>query len=206
MSLLNNPNNSPNPLPGNKLRKKKMKTKSEFQASERVRRLPPYLFAEIDKMKRALITEGKDVIDLGVGDPDLPTPQFIIDALKRGVEDPQNHRYALDQGLPELRQAIAGWYRERFGVKLDPDTEVLPLLGSKEGIGHMPLAVVNPGDVVIVPDPGYPVYQSSTWFAGGETYITPLLEDKSYLVDFESIEKSVLQQAKKQRDYSCQLK
>src|SRR3989338_960704 len=139
--------------------------KREFEPSQRLKKLPPYLFVEIDRLKRELLARGKDVIDLGVGNPDLPTPSFIIDELGRAARDPRNHRYTLDQGMPELRRAITTWYRERFHVQLDPDREVLPLIGSKEGIGHIPLALINPGELVLVPDPGYPVYKSATYFA-----------------------------------------
>src|SRR3990167_8855968 len=148
--------------------------KIEIEPPARLKKLPLYLFQEIDKLKRELVRQGKDVIDLGVGDPDLPTPSFIIEALYEAAKNPVNHRYALDQGMPELRRAIASWYRERFRVELDPDQEVLPLIGSKEGIGHVPLALINPGDIVLVPDPGYPVYKSATYFAGGEPYLMPL--------------------------------
>src|SRR3989338_3753197 len=134
-----------------------------LEAAERLKKLPPYLFAEIDRVKRELIAKGKDIIDLGVGDPDIPTPSFIIEALAEAARDPKNHRYALDQGMPELRRAIADWYKERFNVKLDPSTEILPLIGSKEGIGHIPLALINPGEYALVPDPGYPVYKSGVW-------------------------------------------
>jgi len=171
-------------------------TQLQVQAAERLRKLPPYLFAEIDRLKRELLAQGKDVIDLGVGDPDLPTPPFIIEALSRAARNPENHRYALDQGMPELRRAIADWYRSRFSVELDPDEEVLPLIGSKEGIGHIPLALVNPGDVVLVPDPSYPVYKSAAWFAGGEPVFMPLSERNDYLVDFNSIHKDVYGRSK----------
>lgn len=170
--------------------------KKPIEPPDRLKKLPPYLFAEIDRIKRELIAQGKDVIDLGVGDPDLPTPPFIIEALSEAAKNPVNHRYALDQGMPELRRAIAAWYEKRFHVRLDPEKEILPLIGSKEGIGHVPLALVNPGDVVLVPDPGYPVYKSATWFAGGEPYLLPLLEENDYLVDFDSIDKKVLTRAK----------
>ncbi len=168
----------------------------DIETPDRLKKLPPYLFAEIDRTKRELIAQGKDVIDLGVGDPDLPTPAFIIDALNEAAKNPANHRYALDQGMPELRRAIAAWYKKRFQVSLDPDLEVLPLIGSKEGIGHIPLALINPGDVVLVPDPGYPVYKSGTWFAGGEPVLMPLLEENQYLPDFGSIPEDVLQKTK----------
>lgn len=168
----------------------------EIQIPDRLKKLPPYLFAEIDRIKRELIAQGKDVIDLGVGDPDLPTPSFIIDALNEAAKNPANHRYALDQGMPELRRAIAAWYKKRFGVTLDPNREVLPLIGSKEGIGHVPLALINPGDAVLVPDPGYPVYKSGTWFAGGEPVLMPLLEEQNYLPDFSVIDEQALTKAK----------
>ncbi|MBI4394749.1 MAG: LL-diaminopimelate aminotransferase [Candidatus Omnitrophica bacterium] len=167
-----------------------------MEPADRLKKLPPYLFAEIDRMKRELVAQGKDVIDLGVGDPDLPTPSFIIEALYEAAKNPANHRYALDQGMPELRRTIAAWYRERFQVTLDPEREVLPLIGSKEGIGHIPLALINPGDLVLVPDPGYPVYKSATWFAGGEVHLLPLLEENNYLVDFDSIDRAAIERAK----------
>ncbi len=159
-----------------------------FELSQRLQKLPPYLFAEIDKAKRRLRAEGRDLIDLGVGDPDQPTPPHIIEALYRAAKDPANHTYALDFGMPELREAIAGWYRDRFGVELDPATEVLPLLGTKEGIAHVPLAFVNPGDTVLVPDPGYPVYASGTIFAGGVPVRMPLKAENGFLADLDSID------------------
>ena len=144
--------------------------------SDRLNSLPPYLFAELDAAKRKAKAEGKDIIDLGVGDPDLPTPRPVVLALAEAAKDPKNHRYALDQGLTELRQAIQEWYKNRFNVSLDPQTEILPLIGSKEGIAHLPLGLVNPGDGVLVPDPCYPPYRSGTLFAGGEVVSLPLLE------------------------------
>ena len=157
-----------------------------FEPSERIQRLPPYLFAEVDKKKRSLIAQGKDVIDLGVGDPDLPTPQFIIDALSAAANDPSNHRYALDAGMPVFRESIRTWFEKRFHVALSAEKEILPLIGSKEGIAHLPLAFINPGDVVLAPDPGYPVYRSATWFAGGEPYAMPLLESNQFLPDLKA--------------------
>ncbi len=175
---------------------KKNKTDVSTVASERIGKLPPYLFAEIDRLKRELLKKGKDIIDLGVGDPDLPTPKFIIEALREAAGDPKNHRYALDQGLPEFRNTIAEWFQNRYGIKLDPNREVLPLIGSKEGIGHLPLAIVNPRDVVLVPNPGYPVYQSATWFAGGTPVSMPLLPENQFLPDLGSIKESALKRAK----------
>lgn len=166
-----------------------------LELSERLQKLPPYLFVEIDKAKRKLREEEKDVIDLGIGDPDLPTLSYIIYEMKEAVEDPRNHKYALDAGLFELREAICDWYKERFGVKLNTD-EVLPLLGSKDGIGHLPLAFVNPGDYVLVPEPGYPGYQAGTILAGGIPYYMPLLEQNDYLPDFKIIPEEVLSRGK----------
>ena len=168
----------------------------KIELAERLKKLPPYLFAEIDRVKRKLIQAGRDVIDLGVGDPDLPTPPHIVDALRRAALDPGNHRYALDLGMPVLRQAIAEWYARRFGVALDPATEVLPLIGSKEGIGHIPFAFVNPGDAVLVPDPGYPVYQATTILAGGEPYYMPLKEEHGFLPDLERIPRDICRASK----------
>ncbi len=167
-----------------------------LESAERLKALPPYLFAEVDRKKRELIAKGKDVIDLGVGDPDLPTPSFIIDALNEAARDPKNHRYALDAGMPAFRETISKWFQNRFGVKLDSAKEILPLIGSKEGIAHMPLAVLNPGDVALIPDPGYPPYRSGTLFAGGIPYLMPLLESNEFLPDLSAIPAEILKKAK----------
>src|SRR3989338_3489398 len=132
-----------------------------IEFSDRLKALPPYLFVEIDKAKREAKAAGRDIIDLGVGDPDSATPQFIIDALNQAAKDGANHHYALDAGLRDLRLAIAEWYQKRFNVTLDPDTEIYPLIGSKEGIAHLQLGIVNPKDKVLVPSPCYPPYRSS---------------------------------------------
>jgi len=158
--------------------------------------LPPYLFVELDRAKRALEAAGKDVIDLGVGDPDLPTPQPIIDRLKQAVDEPANHRYSFTEGISALREAIARWYARRFGVSLDPQTEVLPLLGSKEGIAHLPLALVNPGEAVLVPDPCYPPYRSGTILAGAEVVSLPLLEENRFFPDLGAISQKAARRAK----------
>ncbi|HRZ86300.1 MAG TPA: LL-diaminopimelate aminotransferase [bacterium] len=168
----------------------------QIEWANRLKRLPPYLFAEIDKKKRELIKQGKDIIDLGVGDPDLPTPKHIIDKLAEAAKDPRNHRYALDAGMESFRSAIAKWYVKRFGVKVDPQKEVLPLIGSKEGIGHIPLAFVNNHDIVLVPDPAYPAYQSGSIFAGAEIYYMPLLEKNDFLPDLDAIDTQVAHRAK----------
>ncbi len=164
--------------------------------SKRIQALPPYLFVEIDKKKRAALERGVDVIDLGVGDPDLPTPRSILDALLAACEDPENHQYPLGRGRRDFREAVAGWFNQRFGVKLDPQQEVLTLIGTKEGIGHAPLAFVNPGDVVLVPEPGYPVYYSGTVFAGAEPVYVPLLKQNGFLPDLAALPTDVVRRAK----------
>ncbi|MFA6141738.1 MAG: LL-diaminopimelate aminotransferase [Candidatus Omnitrophota bacterium] len=164
----------------------------KFERSERLKKLPPYLFVEIDKAKKAARDEGRDIIDLGIGDPDIPTPNFIIDALNKAARDPKNHRYPLDQGLPEFRSAIARHLKKRFGIEMDPDGEIYPLIGSKEGIAHMPLAFINPGDAVLVPDPCYPPYRSGTLFAGGEVITMPLTEGNHFLPDLKAINHAIL--------------
>lgn len=168
----------------------------QIKISKRLQELPPYLFVQIDKAKKKAKEEGRDIIDLGVGDPDTPTPQFIIDELHRASQDPSTHGYALDAGLPELRQAISEWYNKRFGVALNPETEVLPLIGSKEGIAHTPLAFINPGDCALIPDPCYPPYRSGVIFAGGKPEYMPLLEENGFLPDLKKIKAG---QAKKAR-------
>jgi LL-diaminopimelate aminotransferase len=167
-----------------------------IEISERLKKLPPYLFAEIDRQKRQLKEQGIDLIDLGIGDPDQPTPGHIIEKLSQAAQDPANHRYALDLGMKELRQAISKWYKARFGVKLDPDTEIQPLIGSKEGIAHMPLAFINPGEVALVPDPCYPPYKTGTILAGGVPCNMPLYKDNAFLPDLNKIEASILKKAK----------
>src|ERR671919_1354477 len=137
------------------------------RVARRVESLPPYLFAQLDRKVEERRAAGVDVISLGVGDPDQPTPRHIVEALQEAAEDPATHQYPSYWGLPALRKAIAGWYGARFGVDLDADAEVLPLVGSKEGIAHLAWAFVDPGDEVLVPDPGYPVYESGSRLAGG---------------------------------------
>jgi LL-diaminopimelate aminotransferase len=167
-----------------------------YPQSARLQLLPPYLFAELDRMKQAQVKKGADIISLGIGDPDLPTPPHIIQALALAAADPKNHQYPSYEGMLTFREAAADWYRGRFGVTLDPATEVLTLIGSKEGIGHLPLAFVNPGDVVLVPDPAYPVYQAGTLFAGGESYFLPLTAARDFLPDLGAIPTAVLKRAK----------
>ncbi len=167
-----------------------------FEKAKRLQVLPPYLFAEIDRKKKAAIAAGRPILNLGIGDPDRPTPQFIVDALAKFANDPKTHQYALDEGDPGLRQAIATWFKGRFGVELDPKREILPTIGSKEAIAHFPLAVCNPGDVVLVPEPGYPPYRSSSIFAGAEPHLMPLLEKNNFLPDLAAIPAAVLKKAK----------
>lgn len=167
-----------------------------LQYAERIRTLPPYLFAAIDDMKRKAIERGMDIINLGIGDPDLPTPEPIIETLRRAAGDPKHHQYPSYDGMLSFRTAVAEWYQRRFGVTLDPKSEVLTLIGSKEGIGHIPLAFVDPGDVVLVPSPGYPVYPVATTFAGGASYIMPLVKQNGFLPDLDAIPEEVAQKAK----------
>lgn len=168
----------------------------KIEISQRLKSLPPYLFAEIDRMKKEAIVNGRDIIDLGVGDPDMPTPIHIIESLYESAQDPANHRYALNYGMPQFRKEIANWYMKRFSVKLDPGTEILPLIGSKEGIAHIPLAFINPGDEAILPDPCYPPYKSGTIFAGGICHIVPMLESNGFLPDLDKIDYQVAKRAK----------
>jgi len=167
-----------------------------FKLSKKIQSLPPYLFVEVDKAKRKARAEGRDIIDLGVGDPDIPTPKHIIEALCQGAKDPRNHRYALDQGMPALRRAIGGWYKRRFNVDLNPDTEILPLIGSKEGLAHCPLAFLDEGDYSLVPDPCYPPYKGGTILAGGKLYLMPLLAQNAFLPDLKKIPPSFRRKAK----------
>lgn len=167
-----------------------------FDYADRLKKLPPYLFEEIDKAKQKAEAEGRPIIDLGVGDPDQPTPDFVIKKLNETSRDGANHKYAFNRGLKSLRVAMADWYEWRFGVELDADTEVLPLLGSKEGIAHVPLAFLNPGDDVLVPDPGYPPYNSGSVFAGANVHFMPLLKENNFLPDLDAIDKDVAKRAK----------
>jgi len=164
--------------------------------SKRLKKLPPYLFVEIDRKKKELIEKGVDVINMGVGDPDLPTPEHIIKAGQEALNNPAYHQYPFGSGMKIFRQAIAQWYKKRFDVTIDPETEIHSLIGSKEGIGHLPLAFINPGDVVLIPDPGYPVYKTGTIFAGGKPYQMPLLEKNDFLPDLRKIPTKVLKKAK----------
>ena len=164
--------------------------------AKRIEQLPPYLFAEISRKIAEKRAQGADIVTFAVGDPDIPTPPHIIDALVEAARDPANHRYPESEGLPELRQAIARWYQRRFGLSFDPETEVLPVIGSKEGIGHIPLCFIDPGDLALVPDPGYPVYAIGTMFAGGACHFLPLREENDFLPDFTAVPAEVADKAK----------
>src|SRR5881296_4196881 len=167
-----------------------------IQPARRIKSLPPYLFAAIDEVKQKALARGMDIINLGIGDPDLPTPAPIVERLKQAAADPKNHQYPSYEGLLSFRQAVANWYQRRFGVTLDPVSEVLGLIGSKEGIGHVPLAFVDPGDIVLVPSPGYPVFPVGTTFAGGIPHLMPLLKQNGFLPELNGIPQDVARRAK----------
>ena len=167
-----------------------------MRLAKRVENLPPYLFVGITKKIAEKKAQGEDVVSLAIGDPDIPTPQHIINRLCETARDPANHRYPESDGLPQLRQTIAAWYERRFGLVFDPDKEVVPLIGSKEGIGHVALCFIDPGDIALVPDPGYPVYSIGTMFAGGECYDLPLTEENSFLPDLDKVPADVAQRAR----------
>jgi LL-diaminopimelate aminotransferase len=171
-------------------------SKTVHPGAARLGKIPPYLFAEIDRKVQEKKRAGVDVISLGIGDPDLPTPKRIVNVLQEAAADPANHRYPSYFGLAELREAIASWYSERSGVSLDPSTEILPTLGSKDGIAHVPLALVDPGDVVLAPDPGYTVYTTGALMAGAEPYIMPLTAANHWLPDLDAIPDDIAERAR----------
>lgn len=168
----------------------------KIEPAERITALPTYLFASLDKMKQDAISKGIDIINLGVGDPDIPAPSNIVERLRESVKDQKNHQYPSYEGMLSFREAVASWYKRRFSVKLDPCAEVLTLIGSKEGIGHIPLAFINQGDLALVPDPGYPVYQGGTILAGGAPYFMPLLKENNFLPDLSAIPSAVAKKTK----------
>ncbi len=167
-----------------------------MKLARRLDRIPPYLFADTDRRLRELRARGVDVINLGIGDPDLPPPPFLIEAMQQAAAVPANHRYPSYNGLPAFREAVATWYRRRFEVELDPDREVLALIGSKEGIGHMALAFIDAGDVALVPTPGYPTYHMGTVLAGGETHYLTLSEENGFLPRLDEIPAEVARRAR----------
>ena len=164
--------------------------------ASRMDRVPPYLFVEISRKIAEKKAQGIDVISFGIGDPDIPTPASVVDRLRDTALDTPNHRYPETDGLPEFRQAVADWYQRRFGISVRPDEETLPLIGAKEGIGHAALCFIEPGDIALVPDPGYPVYSVGTWFAGGECHWMPLLEENGWLPDLDAIPQDAARKAK----------
>ena len=164
--------------------------------SDRLGKLAPYPFVEISRIIAEKKAAGVDIVTFGIGDPDIPTPQPIIDKLMEASQDPPNHRYPETDGLPEVRRAIAHWYEQRFGVQLDPDKEVLPLIGAKEGIGHAAFCFLDPGDIALIPDPAYPVYGVGTMFAGAESHIMPLYERNGWLPELDAIPGPVADAAK----------
>ncbi|GAJ09380.1 unnamed protein product, partial [marine sediment metagenome] len=166
-----------------------------MKISKRIENLPPYLFAEINKKIAEKKAEG-EVISFAIGDPDMPTPRHIIERLYQAAQDPVNHRYPDDNGLPELLQTIAWWYKTRFGVSLDADREVLILIGSKEGLAHIPLCLIDPGDIALMTDPRYPVYPVGTILAGGEPCYMPITEENDFLPDLDAIPAHVLRKSK----------
>ncbi|MFC1860120.1 LL-diaminopimelate aminotransferase [Chloroflexota bacterium] len=167
-----------------------------MKMAKRIEKLPPYFFVGITNTINERRARGEEVITFGIGDPDIPTPPHIIERLCRAAEDPENHRYPEHTSLPELRQAIASWYKKRFSVSLDSDAEVLPLIGAKEGIAHIALCLIDPGDIALVPDPAYPTYSAGTTLAGGESYYMPLLIENNFLPDLDSIPEGIVQKAK----------
>ncbi|ADJ26003.1 LL-diaminopimelate aminotransferase [Dehalogenimonas lykanthroporepellens BL-DC-9] len=167
-----------------------------MEIANRIKELPPYLFVTISKKIAEKKAVGEEVISFGIGDPDMPTPGAILDSICEYSRQPANHRYPESEGLPELRQAMAEWYQQRFGVQLDPETEVLPLIGSKEGIAHIAWCMLNPGDVALVPDPSYPVYGISTLLADAQAFNLPLKPENDYLPQYESIPDDIKHKAK----------
>jgi LL-diaminopimelate aminotransferase len=167
-----------------------------MQLARRIEKLPPYLFVEISRKIAEKRAQGVDVISFGIGDPDMPTPPHVIDALVEAARDPASHRYPETEGLLDFRRAVAGWYERRFGLSLDPEREVLSLIGSKDGIGHVALCFIDPGDLALVPDPAYPVYVVGTLFAGGEPYYLPLREEDGFLPDLDAVPADVARRAK----------
>jgi LL-diaminopimelate aminotransferase len=163
--------------------------------AQRLDRVPPYLFAEIERRIEAMRADGVDVISLGIGDPDLPTPPAVVEALRRAVEQPQTHQYPSNRGLAAFREAVAGFYAHRFGVGIDPETEVIPVLGGKEAVAHVALACLDPGDVALAPDPGYPPYTSGPVFAGAEVHYLPLAAEHAFMPQLDAIPSEVVSSA-----------
>ncbi len=167
-----------------------------MQLTERIKKIPPYLFATIDIKKAEARAKGMDIVDLGIGDPDLPTPDFIVDAMAAAIRKPENHNYPPYEGTLAFREAVARWYQHRFGVTLDPKKEVISLIGSKEGIAHAFLTFLDPGDIALLPDPGYPAYKVNALIAGGVPYMVPAPASQNYEPDLDAIPEDVMKKAK----------
>ncbi len=167
-----------------------------MRIAKRLDAIPPYLFVAINQKIAQKKAEGHDVISFAIGDPDLPTPPHLLERLHKESQVPANHRYPESDGLPEFRKGVADWYKSRFNVDLDPNSEVISLIGSKEGIAHVAFCLIDPGDIALVPDPAYPVYSMGTLFAGGESYPVPLMEENGYLPDLEDIPSNIMDRAK----------
>ena len=167
-----------------------------MQFSERMNRVPPYLFVQISRKIAEKKAQGIEAISFGIGDPDIPTPDYVIEALGEASHDAPNHRYPESEGLLEFREGVAEWYLRRFSVELDPEKEVISLIGAKEGIGHVALCFLDAGDIALVPDPGYPVYAMGTLFAGGASYMLPLTSENNWLPDLDSIPDDIAGRAK----------
>jgi len=167
-----------------------------MRISQRVRDLPPYLFAAIERQIADRRAAGVDVISLGIGDPDLPTPPHIVDALTAAAHDPATHQYPSNQGEPAFREAVAGFYEERFGVTLDPATQIVPLLGAKEGIAHICQALLDPGDLALAADPGYPVYTTGPVLADGQVVRIPLVPELGFQPDLAALDAATLERAR----------
>ena len=167
-----------------------------MKVSERLEKIPPYLFAEIDRKIAEARAKGIDIISLGIGDPDQPTLQPVVEEMHRAIDNPKNHDYPPYNGTEKFRKAACEWMKKRFGVVLNPDTEMLANIGSKEAIAHIFFAFVDKGDYTLVPDPGYPVYHNATIFAGGTPYAMPLLEENGYLPDFDKIPEDIAKKSK----------
>src|SRR3989339_314216 len=167
-----------------------------MKKSHRLDKIPPYLFVKIEEKKAQLLKDGVDVIDFGIGDPDLPTPKHIFDKMHEVLESPEAGQYPTSKGEFSFRQAVANWYKKRFNVTLDPATEVCALIGSKEGLAHLPLAFIDPGDIALIPDPSYPVYKICTTLAGGEPYLLPITAQNNFVPDLGAIPGEIAQKAK----------
>lgn len=168
----------------------------KIEPADRIKALPPYLFKELDRLREEAVARGVDVINLGIGDPDSPTPNRIIERMAEEIKNPAHHQYPSYVGMKGFRTAVAGWYDRRFGVELNPDDEVIALIGSKEGLAHIPLAFINPGDVALIPEPAYPVYSAATMFAGGVVHYMPLKEENGFLPDLSAVDEEIAKKAK----------